>query len=542
MGCTGHRALGGAAGGRGGGLGRLLLASGLLLPLASGCWSARRLDAGVARVIGDGQAKTEHVSAHALTDAFRPPAPPAEQAARVELDLPVALRLATRYSRDLQDKREQLYLAGLALLKQRRAFGVDVSSTVKYVFETGSDTANETGSDLAFNASRKLPSGATVTVSADAGLDTTDDPDADADTAYDSSVGVKVEQPLLAGAGYTASHNALIQAERDLVYALRAFAQERQDFAIGIVQAYQNLLIRSAVLENTRRNVEQSVFLRRRSEAMFRVRRAPAIDVMRSQQQELRARNQLASAEADLDIERARFLLTLGIPVDSRITLAGAIPDMQAASLDEAACIEIALKRRLDLATARERRADRERNLRIARQAALPSVSVYGNARLSSDTTESLGEQALENDALSAGVTVEIPLDPREERDAVKKARLSLAAANRQLEEKRDSIIIDVRANFSRLAALGNTVTIELRNTEIAQKRAENALMRFRSGELSNRDVVEAENELLAARNAYVRARADYEIQRLRLLRNIGLLDVAPDGTIVEPPLDTLAR
>ena len=78
------------------------------------------------------------------------------------------------------------------------------------------------------------------------------------------------------------------------------------------------------------------------------------------------------------------------------------------------------------------------------------------------------------------------------------------------------------------------TVMIQKQNTTIAEKRARNALLRFKGGELSNRDVVEAENELLDARNAYSQALVDYELQRLRLLRNIGLLDVEANGDLRE--------
>ena len=40
------------------------------------------------------------------------------------------------------------------------------------------------------------------------------------------------------------------------------------------------------------------------------------------------------------------------------------------------------------------------------------------------------------------------------------------------------------------------------------------------------------DNELLDARNAYVNALVDYEMQRLGLMRNAGALDVSPDGDV----------
>ena len=79
---------------------------------------------------------------------------------------------------------------------------------------------------------------------------------------------------------------------------------------------------------------------------------------------------------------------------------------------------------------------------------------------------------------------------------------------------------------------------IQRKTREIAEKRARNAQLRFKSGELSNRDVVEAENELLEARNRFVQAQTDYEVQRVRLFRNMGLMDVTPEGNMMELSLE----
>jgi outer membrane protein TolC len=160
-------------------------------------------------------------------------------------------------------------------------------------------------------------------------------------------------------------------------------------------------------------------------------------------------------------------------------------------------------------------------------------LDVYGTVTLSDSGAESFGDQELE-ETYEAGVTLELPLDKRDERDAVKLASLAHEAAKRGLQQKRDEVRLEVIDSFTRLRFLAGSVTIERQNIEIAERRARNAMLRFRSGELLNRDVVEAENELLAARNAYARVSVNYEVQRIKLLRNIGALDVRPDGTIDE--------
>ena len=75
-----------------------------------------------------------------------------------------------------------------------------------------------------------------------------------------------------------------------------------------------------------------------------------AVDVMRSQQQELSARNNLLEAETALDIATKRFLILLSIPVETGVTLTGAVPEQRRAPADPEAWVGIALTRRLDLA------------------------------------------------------------------------------------------------------------------------------------------------------------------------------------------------
>ncbi|MDA0990833.1 MAG: TolC family protein, partial [Verrucomicrobia bacterium] len=344
---------------------------------------------------------------------------------------------------------------------------------------------------------------------------------------------LRVTQPLLAGAGFAASHESLTQAERDLVYQLRRFALQRQDFVIDVLQRYYQLLNQQRILENTRLNVEQSTYLRERTEALFDVRMAAAIDVMRSQQQELSARNQLEDAQADFEVAVKRFLIAIGLPSDLDLSIVGNLPMAKPITLDEARCIDAALTHRLDLQTARDQATDSRRRLTLAHNTVLPKLDIYAYAGFRAPASDSFGDQRLE-DELTAGVVFELPLDRRDEQDALVIANLEADAADRAAMEVNDTVRVEIIENFRRLRSLDITLKIQQQNMTIAQKRARNALLRFKNGELSNRDVVEAENELLTARNSYSQAIVDYELQRLRLLRNIGLLDVSADGTIVE--------
>lgn len=504
----------------------------LVLAALTGCQSPRGLDRTVARLAGETAAEHPGVTAETVADAAQVIQTPVPVTAEpVQLDVRSVLGIAAESSRNLQTRRDDLYRASLQLFGSRRDFGFNVNGTLDYVMASGDDRDEEREASAAVSVERILPTGGRARV---AGLQERRDVDGASEGArYSGSAAARIDQPLLAGAGYGASHEDLIQAERDYLYALRQFSLERQEFAIGIVSEYYNLLGQRKVVENTQTNYQQFVFLRQRSEALFKVSRAPAIDVLRSQQEELTAFNRLTTTEEAYRIQVGRFLVLLGLPSSQPAELADDIPARTPVALDEAKATALALSNRLDLATVRDQVEDARRKLAVARNQFLPEVNAFGSSEWSSDEADGIGDQDYRQD-WRAGVTAEIPFDRRDERDAVRRAQLDLDAAERRLAETTDTVLLEVRESYSRLRSLTVSVDIELRNIEIAEKRAKNALLQFRNGSLSNRDVVEAANDLLDARNAYIAALTDYEVQRLNLLRQVGLLDVARDGTLIE--------
>ena len=501
-----------------------------LLALA-GC---RSLDDQVERQVGRTAGPVGPLAAQARSEVERARQAETNTVAHLELDLDTALRTAAQYSRELQGAREALYLDTLSLFGTRRDFGLTFEGSVAYILNQrpDGDTARASGQLV---VQRILPTGGRIGLAGQVEQNRREPEGGETTTGYQSGGRVRLDQPLLAGAGYEASHAPLIQAERDYVYALRDFVVQRQDLALRVMREYYGLLQARRVLENTRLNVQQVVFLRQRSEALFRVSRAPAIDVLRSQQEELSAVNRLQAGEESFAIQVSRLLVFLGLPATGTASIGDTVPEVKPLDLAEADSIALGLARRLDLLNTTDRIADAERNLRLARQARRPELSVYGEASLDAPEAESLGDQEYAS-SQSAGVELELPLDRRDERDAARRAAIALAAARRNGQEKLDSVRLEIASSFSDLRSLRTTVDLEARNIEVAGKRARNASLRFRNGELSNRDVLEAENDLLNARNAWAQARIDYELQRMQLMRNLGLLDVAEDGTLVELP------
>ncbi len=500
------------------------------LAVLTGCVTGGGHEARIQHTLNQQQRDIDGVSTNTLIDTrFRQ-----EESAfsNITLDIHTSLELATRFNRSLQTERESLYLSALSLLSEQRSLGLEPSAMLEYSAGLQGEPRTDEEVSLSYSDSVTLPPGTVLSWSA--GSSATRDPEAETNgSSFASYVQLKVEQPLLSGAGYESTYANVIQAEHDLIYAMRDFALERQDLALSVVGGYFNLLEQINVLSNTYLNVARSAYLRERSEALFRVRRASAMDVLRARQQELSTMNNYQKAQAVYEVAVKSFLIDLGLPLKLKAVIEGELPSIKKIRYDGEAAEALALRRRLDLQTRRDQLEDAERSLRVARRTLRPALNAFAQMDYSDSGAGSFGEQNLDEEVV-AGIELTIPLDRRDERDAFIQARIRRASAARRLEAAVNNVTLEVIQSLKQLQTLESTVQIERENVKIASRRAANADWRFKRGDFSNRDVVEAENELLEARNAYSSALFDYELQRLRLLRNIGLLDVDSAGRLIE--------
>lgn len=500
--------------------------------MGTSCMSPKYTDQ-LARRVLDAHEKVEPgISRETVDDVFKGLQSYDAEQRVLRLDVQTVLELSARHSRYLQDIRDALYVTMLDLFEERRALGL--TSDIDLRYGIGISDREDDDTDIDIELDETLASGARISL--DLASQSEFEPSRDNDRVerlFRTNGAIHISQPVLEGAGYEASHARLIQAEHNVVYDLRKFALNRQDFAIDTLRGFYDLIAQQKALANIKVNTDQSTFLRERSEAMFKVQMAPYIDVLRSQQQELSAQSRLSRASSALETAVRRYVVELGLPVDVEVELIDDIPALRPFSAEEDACIDIALMNRMEIRTGSDRLDDAQRDVRVAKRGMLPELNVFGRMRYVSDPDEDFPGGDFQ-DEVTAGVSLEVPLDKRGRRDALKNAQIQLAAAERDFDGQVANVHIDVIDNINSLRNLHRSVQIEERNNDIAEKRVRNAVLRFQNGELSNRDVVEAENELLDTRNRLIEAMLDHEIERLRLLRNMGLLEINAEGRVAE--------
>ena len=183
------------------------------------------------------------------------------------LDLADALRLASRYNEEYRRREEGLYLSALALSGVQYRFSPRFTSTLSYLVgaATGADPADVARATLGVD--HILPTGATLSASGTA--NGTLDRDADGNLIVASTARATLRQPLLRGAGYEASHEALTQAEREVVYSIRDFALFREQFVADTTRLFYGVLTARTVLANTQESRDAIEYQTRRARALF---------------------------------------------------------------------------------------------------------------------------------------------------------------------------------------------------------------------------------------------------------------------------------
>ncbi len=519
--------------------------SGVLLALLalSGCtaaWWAQDADDEVADVLAEKRTDFDRFRAEGLADPLdrtgEEEAAPEPDLSGVpeEVGLFDALRVATAHNRDYQSQRESLYLSALALTDVRNDFSPFFTGSLAAVIadtNAGKHSA-KTGADL--GVSQILPTGGTLSVKGDADTSNPGEDDKGGHTLA-SGFTASLSQPLLRDAGYETSHESLTQAERNVVYAVRDFELYREDFTIDVMSQYYRLVGQLYEIQSVEQDLEARKYLMEQSEAKFRVNLATEVDRLRAQREYLRAEATLLEQKETYALTLDRFKILLGLPTSFPLKIRYEEPEFRPVRIELTSAVKAALYNRVDLQTERDRLEDSERGLRIAANRLLPDLDLEASYRRSAPADSRFGRQDYQDEQYTIGLTLNLPLERTSERNSLRQAMIDVDRAKRSLSQGEDEVILDVR-NSLRSIRRAET-SLEIRKAEIAaaEKEARAAQIRFEAGEMDNRNVTDARNAVLRARTAYITDLLQYEVSRIQLLRDVGVLVLDENGKWVEP-------
>jgi len=453
------------------------------------------------------------------------------------------LAYSVRQGREVQDAKEALYLAALDLTLERHLWTPLFVTSVQTEFaDYGQvrdfDRAMAAVSDTA--VTQRLPFGGDVTariinsLMRDLGVHTT--------SGETGNFILDANIPLFRGAGKVA-YESRYEAERELIYAIRIYERFRRSFLVEVAAEYFNLQGLKMAIANTyiayqsrRKDWEKADFVNRMGQSK---------DVFDA----LRAQSSLRDAEADLVSAKERyasaldrFKISIGMPVLALLDVLDQDADKDAEALDDllpdldvATAVDAAVRFRLDLLNAADQVDDARRGVVVAKNRILPFLDATGSMTMDTDS-ERLNSASYNTERTTWRAGVEMRLDDRKaERNAYRASLIAMRKAERDYERNVDTVRADVRRAIRQIKQQGNLWAIQALNVSENELRLEAARAQYDLGKMTNRDVVDAENDLLAARNRLALAVAEYRNAILEFRRDTETLRVTDQGQWEQP-------
>lgn len=352
--------------------------------------------------------------------------------------------------------------------------------------------------------------------------------------AGDSSLAFTLSQPLLRGAGYLAASEVLTQAERDVLYSIRDFTQFRKDFTIDIADSYFRVLQAREAAKNAFMAYQAFKGTVERENAMAEANRRSKSSLGRLRQADISNNRRWINAVRSYEQALDNFKVDLGIPVEERIVLDEAdLSDLKIVdppgTLEEA--IQTAMSTRLDLWNSRDEVEDAERRVRVAKQELLPTL----NSVVSYDIDSRPGSRGLElanrQRDINAGLDLDLNLNQKPERNVLRGAEIELQRRERDLELAEESLRNQVRASWRDLEVARKQYDLAQEGLALSEERLQIEEAFNLEGQGTALDLIDAQQDLIDARNLVVSTLINHTIARLQLWRDMGILFVRKDGS-----------
>ena len=342
-------------------------------------------------------------------------------------------------------------------------------------------------------------------------------------------------RPILRDSGFKQQGEALIQAERQMLYDLRDFTRYRKDFSVQIATAYYGVLGSRDAVRNSFLNLQSSRKNAERTRALAAEGRVTSADLGRLEQQELSTESTWIAAIRGYRQALDNFKILLGISVDANVLLDdGELEALQIRHPELAVedSINVALAARLDFVNIKDQLEDAVRRVDLSANFLKPRVDLVASASINSDPAKNdhFTLPELERYRWNAGLSVDPGLDRKAERNSYRAALITRNSAARTVIQREDEIKLQVRDSWRTLDQAKRSYEISEIGVRISERRVEEQNLLAEFGRSKAQDLVDAQNALIDAKNQRTQALVTHTIARLQFWNNMGILYIKDNG------------
>ncbi|MGA2070778.1 MAG: TolC family protein [Sedimentisphaerales bacterium] len=452
------------------------------------------------------------------------------------LTLAQAVAIATKYNRDYQTQKENLYLSALSLTGERYKYALKWFGTIDYEYsKNGENPENQTiKSEAGVSKTFLTPEG--ILLNSSLAIDWVRFLTGAPRTTLGSVLSGTFDVPLLGSGGGKVAWESLTQAERNVLYQIRTFNRYRQTFVVDIISNYYGVLQQKDSVNNAYSNWKSSIEYRKQAELEAKTGRTPAYQVDQARQRELSAYDSyvtnLQSYEQFLDAFKVRLTLpvnaTLELDQNELIALRNVATGEPNVTVD--AAINIAILCRLDLVNSYDSVEDAQRKVKLASEGLGVQLNLTGSANVNSEPDKNFDNLQFHKGNYTFGASADLPFDRKNQRNAYRQALITLEQQQREYSNDLDLVMLGVRQAYRQYMATAEQYITQKKSLALAEDRVKNMPVLLKSGRAQTRDLLDAQDALLQAQNSLTSALIGHTIAKLNFFRDVGILQVKPDG------------
>jgi len=458
------------------------------------------------------------------------------------INLQQAVEIATKFNRDYQSKKETLYKSALTLTGTRYQYALQWFGTIEgsYVDDKGTGEGHDYD-DVSIDARGGVDQQSLfldgVLFNIGIAIDWTRFLTGDPRTTLRSFLSGDVTVPLLGRVAGRQAREELTQDERDVLYAIRKFNRERKTFVIDIISYYYDVLQKRDRVDITEASYKRQVESVNQLKMEVEVGQRPPSDVDEAMQNLLSAENKLIRDRQSYEQALDEFKIRLSLPTDANITLdqneLAALEEIGISQPDytEAEAMEMALVRRLDLANTRDRLEDSARKLELTADELGVQLDLTGSIdEVRSPPGTDFSRLQFHEGTYSLAFATDLPFDRKDQRNKYVRELIDLQQQQRSYDEYIDNVKLDVRKAYRDLTEKAESYRIQKVGLELAERRVEEQKLLLEYGRGTIRLLLETEDDLVSAQNSVTVALVNHTVVKLNFFRDIGVLQVKPDG------------
>jgi outer membrane protein TolC len=204
--------------------------------------------------------------------------------------------------------------------------------------------------------------------------------------------------------------------------------------------------------------------------------------------------------------------------------------------MPEVEAVRLAFENRPDLRAAQGSVFDAQRQVVIAADALRAGLDLElrgaaGEGRgIGGDGSQPSGQLRFDEGTYTGALLLDLPLERTAERNQYRTSLILLEAAVRAFQQFEDELKLDIRNDLRQLLNFRESLQTEAKALAVAQRRVRSTQLFFEAGRAEVRDLLEAQDALVDAQNAFTNALVSYRVAELELQRDLGVLEVSHEG------------